>query len=278
MEPNTDLETQNTSAVIQDEKYTDDFHQHLSEQRKSGEFCDAVLLVECGDDVVKCVSDSYPNFRIICIAVQTCLRTNVIFRCRFPVHRNILAAVSDYFKAMFTTELNKPEQMEFSLAKIDAGILGQLIDFYYTGLLTLSDDNVQTILQWADQYILTDIVDHCSTYLCGKVEPSNCIGFWYLAEAHKIVCLENAAKNCFASNFNVVAECDEFLSAALDKVIDCLELDYLNIKSEEDVFDVALRWINHDREQRKTHFSTLMDCVRLTQITKSVGLICACNQ
>lgn len=56
MEVNSDLEVQSVSVVIKEEKYSNDFHQCLMKQRKSGDFCDAVLMATSGSVVVRYVS------------------------------------------------------------------------------------------------------------------------------------------------------------------------------------------------------------------------------
>lgn len=42
-----------------------------------------------------------------------------------------------------------------------------------------------------------------------------------------------------------------------------LAADELNVKSEEAVWECALRWVNHDPENRKHHIVTLMKSIRL---------------
>lgn len=42
-----------------------------------------------------------------------------------------------------------------------------------------------------------------------------------------------------------------------------LAADELNVKSEEAVWECALRWVHHDPERRKQHIVTLMRSIRL---------------
>lgn len=44
---------------------------------------------------------------------------------------------------------------------------------------------------------------------------------------------------------------EEFLELELQPLMDILQADELNVKSEEVVFDALIRWIDHQVDQRK---------------------------
>jgi kelch-like protein 1/4/5 len=54
---------------------------------------------------------------------------------RFPAHRLVLSAASDYFAAMFTSGLAEAHQREISLPHVDADSLDTLLRYCYTGEL-----------------------------------------------------------------------------------------------------------------------------------------------
>lgn len=56
MESVSELDEQGSSVTIKDEKCCQNSHQRLMEQRKSGDFCDAIFIANSGDNVVKYVS------------------------------------------------------------------------------------------------------------------------------------------------------------------------------------------------------------------------------
>ena len=58
----------------------------------------------------------------------------IIGRQRFHAHRNILAAASSFFKAMFLSGMEEQEQSEIQLHDISAEIFQVLIKFLYTGI------------------------------------------------------------------------------------------------------------------------------------------------
>ena len=66
----------------------------------------------------------------------------------FPVHRVILAACSDYFKAMFTNSMSEStsEKKNIVIKGLSADTMEILLDFIYTETIKVSVENVQALL------------------------------------------------------------------------------------------------------------------------------------
>ena len=60
-----------------------------------------------------------------------------------PSHKCVLAAVSNYFKAMFTAGLAESNQEEVTINGISSPILEQLLDYAYTAEIKITKSNVQ---------------------------------------------------------------------------------------------------------------------------------------
>lgn len=54
---------------------------------------------------------------------------------RIPAHRLVLSAGSEYFAAMFTSDLREAKQNEVVLQGIDGDALSMLVHYCYTGIL-----------------------------------------------------------------------------------------------------------------------------------------------
>lgn len=52
-------------------------------------------------------------------------------------HRVVLSATSDYFAAMFMTDLKESSQREVTLHEMDGDILHKLIHYCYTGIFEI---------------------------------------------------------------------------------------------------------------------------------------------
>ena len=62
---------------------------------------------------------------------------------QFSVHKCVLSSFSPYFKAMFTAGLLETEQDVVTLNGVEPGMISGLIDYAYTGEITITKHNVQ---------------------------------------------------------------------------------------------------------------------------------------
>lgn len=56
----------------------------------------------------------------------------------------------------------------------------------------------------------------------------------------------------------------DFLNPLLEDVLELLSQDALNVKSEEQVFEVVLAWVRYDREQRRAYLPELLSSICLS--------------
>ena len=82
-----------------------------------------------------------------------------------PTHRAVLAACSSYFLAMFTHELLESGQEVVEIKDMDPDILSSLVDFAYTGLITLTIENVQEVLSAASLLQISQVQNLCCEFL-----------------------------------------------------------------------------------------------------------------
>ena len=52
---------------------------------------------------------------------------------RFSAHRLVLSAMSDYFRAMFNSNVREAEAKEIAIHNIEADVFQHLINYIYTG-------------------------------------------------------------------------------------------------------------------------------------------------
>lgn len=86
---------------------------------------------------------------------------------------------------MFLTDLKKADQHDIYLINVDGDILKQLIDFWYTGTLTI-DTNVQALLEAANLFCITSVVAASSEYIQKRLDVFNCIGFYVFADLYNL--------------------------------------------------------------------------------------------
>lgn len=67
------------------------------------------------------------------------------------MHRCILSARGKYFCSIFTTELQKSNQIEFAMTEVAIVLLKELVDSFCTGIFTnkITQRNVQYLINFA---------------------------------------------------------------------------------------------------------------------------------
>lgn len=182
---------------------------------------------------------------------------------KFHAHKNVLAASCPYFKAMFLSGMAESHQHEVTLQEIDADSFEAIIGMLYDGQICITTENVQSVLVTASIFHIDHLKQACSDFLQKHLTPNNSLGIKSFAEAHGCGKLLQAALHHVLLHFDKVSSTEEFLRLGLDQVMELLGREDLKIKSEEQIFDAAVRWIEHDSKNRSKCIAKLLSLVRL---------------
>lgn len=101
---------------------------------------------------------------------------------QFHAHKCVLAASSDFFKAMFNSNLLESQEATVSLKHVDCQTFQSIVDFVYTSKLTVMNDNVQPLFAAANLYDFKLIKKACSSYMISQMDETNCVGVYLFAE------------------------------------------------------------------------------------------------
>ncbi|XP_069797514.1 kelch-like protein 12 isoform X3 [Narcine bancroftii] len=148
----------------------------------------------------------------------------------FPAHRIVLAACSDYFCAMFTSELSEKSKPDVDIQGLTASTMEILLDFVYTETVHVTVENVQELLPAACLLQLKGVKQACCEFLESQLDPSNCLGIQEFAETHSCVDLMQAAEVFSQKNFPEVVQHEEFMllnKEEVEKLIRCDEIQPL---------------------------------------------------
>uniref|UniRef100_A0A3Q4HFU4 Kelch like family member 10 n=1 Tax=Neolamprologus brichardi TaxID=32507 RepID=A0A3Q4HFU4_NEOBR len=204
-----------------------------NELRLEGQFCDAIIKVE---DV------------------------------EFPVHRIILCNCTPYFRALFT-HCSNPDKQVFNIPGLSPEMMALIIDFAYTGSVSITGENVVELLMAADQLNAMDIVKLCSDFLGEQLCPENCVGIWQFTKICLSPELRAKAYHYIINNFEKVVLEEEFLQLTVEELADIFDREDLNVQLETTVYEALTKWISHVPAEREQHLTALLSKVRLGVMT-----------
>ncbi|KAM9331711.1 kelch-like protein 10 [Pholidichthys leucotaenia] len=186
----------------------------------------------------------------------------------YKIHKIILVNLSPYFRALFLRWASS-EQKLFNIPGISAPIMESIFEYAYTGLVSVTVENVQELLLAADQLQVMDIVQICWNFIKTELAPKSCISIWQLTNV--IFCPEIRCKACryITDHFVDVVSFEEFLQLSLEELEDILSRDELCVKQENSVYEAAIKWMLHMPEKREKHAVRLLSKVRLGLMTES---------
>uniref|UniRef100_A0AAX7VC71 BTB domain-containing protein n=1 Tax=Astatotilapia calliptera TaxID=8154 RepID=A0AAX7VC71_ASTCA len=204
-----------------------------NELRFEGKFCDAIIKVE---DV------------------------------EFPVHKIILCNCTPSFRALFTS-WSDPDKQVFNIPGLSPEMMALIIDFAYTGSVSVTEENAVELLMAADQLNVMDIVKICSDFVGEQLCAENCVGIWQFTKVHLSPELRAKAFHYIISNFEQVVLQEEFLQLTVEELGDILERDDLNVQCESTAYEALIKWISHVPAEREQHLIALLSKVRLGLVT-----------
>lgn len=242
-----------------------EFRNRMFKHFEKGDFCDITL--KAGKKT--CVSQlKWTKRCTVIFHIKLCLLLFIL--SRYPVHRVVLSAASDYFLAMFTNEMKEKHQTEIVLKEIDGTALGNLIEYCYKGEIELNEDNVDGLLAAAHMFRFTELEQQCTEYYKNALNSTNSLGIWAVAKKYNFKTVISLASDFAFVNFVDVVKCEEFKYMKVELLSELLRNDNVNVDSEEDVFCALVVWVEFELTERLSHMQSLIQTIRVDQFNKTV--------
>lgn len=194
----------------------------LNAQRDSGRFCDIVFHVNNKE---------------------------------YQAHRNVLAACSPYFDTVL--DMNKPSKEHLSVVCNDNTIFETLIDYMYRGKVTINKENASELLRLANHFIITKLKEHCAEYLERSITVSSCFAIKDTADRCDCSSLAQNTHYFILCNISEVVRQNEILKFSFGKLENFLS-NKLYTLTQEEKFQLILRWVKWDLVDRETSFRNLL--------------------
>ncbi|KAI8512544.1 Kelch-like protein 6 [Branchiostoma belcheri] len=183
-----------------------------------------------------------------------------------PCHRNVLAACSGYFRAMFCNGHRESREHKVAIHQASASALQLLVDYAYTSRVTITEDNAVELMEAASFFQVPPVSDACTKFLSDNLSVNNCLEMVKVGGMLNPI-LEAKALSCAMKEFTAVNNTPEFLDLTKDQLIKLVSSDDLNAL-EETAYTAVMKWINHDTRNRKKEMKNLMELIRFPFMDK----------
>ncbi|XP_047216369.1 kelch-like protein 38 [Girardinichthys multiradiatus] len=180
-------------------------------------------------------------------------------------HRNVLVSSSPYFRAMFCNNFIETQQTKVVIKGIGPIILTSIVDYVYTGLISINLDNVLHLMQAASMLQYGRLFEACSCFLQAQLRPDNCLSMIRLSDMMDCDSLREKAKKMAIKSFTDVSLSEDLYELSLQELMEYLDDDRL-CAEEEQVFETLVAWIHHDPISRHGTISNLFKKVRLRHL------------
>ncbi|KAE8294043.1 Kelch-like protein 26 [Larimichthys crocea] len=187
---------------------------------------------------------------------------------RFQVHKAVLAACSDYFRAMFTGGMRESNQDTIELKGLSARGLKHIIDFAYSAEVTLDLDCIQDVLGAAVFLQMVPVVELCEEFLKSAMSVETCLHIGQMATTFSLSSLKESVDAFTFRHFLQIAEEEDFLHIPMERLVFFLQSNKLKNCSEIDLFHAAIRWLRYD-ETRRAQASNVLCHIRFPLMRSS---------
>lgn len=197
-----------------------------------------------------------------------CDITLIVHKSRLPAHKVILAARSEYFRAMLFGGLRESHAAEIELQEVSS-IEGfeRLLRYVYTGHMSLTcmeQDMILDVLGLAHQYGFLELEEAISNYLRHTLSIKNVCE---LFDASRVYSLSGLGKECCSfidQNAVEVMTHHSFYSLSDSAVKEIISRDSF-CAQEIDIFKAVVEWAKRNPD---TDHHSILNCVRLPLISQ----------
>ncbi|XP_055354645.1 kelch-like protein 3 [Paramacrobiotus metropolitanus] len=141
---------------------------------------------------------------------------------------------------------------------MDSRTLNELVEYAYTLHLSLTADNVASILIAAQFLQMDRVAGLCWEYVQQHLNTSNCLAVHALASTHHHPRVAAAALRLLHMHFPQWAQSPEFLQVDAQQLTALIASEDVEVFSEDQVLGAVLRWLDHDRPGRLVHVASVL--------------------
>uniref|UniRef100_A0A1B0ACE0 Kelch-like protein diablo n=1 Tax=Glossina pallidipes TaxID=7398 RepID=A0A1B0ACE0_GLOPL len=179
------------------------------------------------------------------------------------VHKVALTFASPYFAAMLNNDMKEKATGSVNLQDENVTTVKTVVEYIYSGVITLTETNVQSLLSLSSLFQLEWLNKKCQDFLKCNVKLTNCFEVRNVADTYSCKELLGYCQNYILEHFDEIIHGDELLSLSFEEVMKLIKSEKLSVKFEDNAYKAVIKWIKHNLDEPKLHLTELMSHVRL---------------
>ena len=184
----------------------------------------------------------------------------------FYAHRLILSCYSLYFRGMFQSEMKEKFADAVEIEGVDETSLESLIEFIYSGKVSINKENVYHLLAASDYLQIEQAKQFCFNFLSRTLSVSTCFEISNMADTYRDNDLSNKTFQFIVDNFHQVSINENFMSQSKQNIHDLISKMNLICIDKRLIHDAIIGWVNHN-ESRKKDFAELFQLLDLSKLS-----------
>jgi hypothetical protein len=179
-------------------------------------------------------------------------------------HRAVLAASSQYFRTMFTTNMRERKSAEVEILGVDAETGRSIIKFFYYGKVHIDVDNALQLLLSTNMWMIPKLKKQVEEFICRNVKSFDVVQLLTFARLCELSgLLEAARKHLILNPVDMASEYVVHLN------VDDMETILLSwYETAEEAFQFLQRWVHYKESTREEMFLVLLRCIPLENCSK----------
>ncbi|XP_078348377.1 kelch-like protein 2 [Oculina patagonica] len=200
----------------------------------------------------------------------------------FKAHRKVLSEASPFFEKLLNSNMKESKEGVIRLELFSGTVMAATLNFIYTGHFPqiLAEDEARELVLMADYLNIQKLKSLAEEILAQRtmLNASNFMSIYNFSERLQCEELFSKTKEFILTNFIALYTgtgsregVKDILKNMSSKEVEMwISSDKISVSVEEDVFNIILAWINHDKSKRKKYFAELFRHVRLVYVSRDV--------
>ena len=174
---------------------------------------------------------------------------------RLKAHKVVLCAASPFFNNALNSDMKEKKEGVIRLEETSKAVMEEVLEYLYTGHVDINENSANfDLIAAADYFVMPSLKALCGAVLLKTLVLCNCVSIYYFALKYRCEELQKGAKDFILANFVAVAETEDFLDLSSKQVEEWISSDEIIVGGEEDVFQVAVRWMERNEHQRPNFY------------------------